>query len=504
MVLEEVVIKSINKLNKETKRDLNRPEKIEKYEKAISQTNDLRTLIKDHQFNRLKPQQVLDIMNKIDLSSIENPNEIIPTFFHNYCHKYRKDPNIYKFLSLLDYYPQDAPFPEKIHLLKHFPHLKTIYHSFKTDSSFSVEFDYEYHLEEKDKTICKLKEEIEALFQASHNDPIVVKGNIEEAVNKGNLLAVRSIIENHQISESDLNKKANKLLFDACIKGNLPIVKYLIEDRKFKTTAKDKTNGYNLYHYATFYGHLDIVKYLLEKCNLDKDSRTKDGSNALHIACEKKHNDILKYLVETQELDIESINNKHFTPLHVSCKFNNIAAISYLVKDRNANIEAKTTDDYRPIHIACKEGFLPFVKFLVNNNAKINGKTMEGFTPLLIASKSNTKQSLPIIKFLIQKGASLKSVDNKKYKALHFAAQNGNLDLLKYLIEEKHDEINEQTEEGFTPIYCACLNNQLEAVKYLANQGADISIPDCHGNLPLNIAACKGYDEIFIYFFPPA
>jgi len=60
---------------------------------------------------------------------------------------------------------------------------------------------------------------------------------------------------------------------------------------------------------------------------------------------------------------------------------------------------------------------------------------------------------------------------------LHLASQNGNLDVVEYLVNQKAD-INAQA-NGYspgTPLHLASQNGHLNIVEYLVNQNADINV----------------------------
>ena len=48
--------------------------------------------------------------------------------------------------------------------------------------------------------------------------------------------------------------------------------------------------------------------------------------------------------------------------------------------------------------------------------------------------------------------------------------------------------VNCQTSTGVTPLHCAAVHGRLEAIILLLDQGADVTIPDNKGKLPLDYA----------------
>ena len=58
---------------------------------------------------------------------------------------------------------------------------------------------------------------------------------------------------------------------------------------------------------------------------------------------------------------------------------------------------------------------------------------------------------------------------------LHFAAKNGHLSVVEYLVNQKAD-INEKGNDNSTPLHLAARYGHLSIVEYLVNQKADINI----------------------------
>lgn len=74
---------------------------------------------------------------------------------------------------------------------------------------------------------------------------------------------------------------------------------------------------------------------------------------------------------------------------------------------------------------------------------------------------------------------------------LHIAAAQGDLDTLKRLCREGAD-INRQDPSGWTPMHHAIDQHHPNVVRWLIDQGADIERSDCEDWTPLHWAAMKG------------
>ena len=77
---------------------------------------------------------------------------------------------------------------------------------------------------------------------------------------------------------------------------------------------------------------------------------------------------------------------------------------------------------------------------------------------------------------------------------LHLAADNGNIEVLKYLVSQGAN-VNVKDNYGRTPLQVAVNKNNLEMVEYLISHGADVNVKDSFSKSPLHDAASIGNIE---------
>jgi Ankyrin repeats (3 copies) len=59
--------------------------------------------------------------------------------------------------------------------------------------------------------------------------------------------------------------------------------------------------------------------------------------------------------------------------------------------------------------------------------------------------------------------------------ALHFAARNGHVDCIRYLLKENLCQVDEASGDGTTPLHLACFGGQVETFDLLLERGADVA-----------------------------
>lgn len=83
----------------------------------------------------------------------------------------------------------------------------------------------------------------------------------------------------------------------------------------------------------------------------------------------------------------------------------------------------------------------------------------------------------------------------RRLNALHMSAKLGNLQLVKYLLDQQVD-VNARDEFGKTPLLAAVSGKQAQIVRLLLTHGADPNMVDFTGATPLHAAAAVGHWQI--------
>ena len=137
---------------------------------------------------------------------------------------------------------------------------------------------------------------------------------------------------------------------------------------------------------------------------------------------------------------------------------------------------------------ACISGDIETVKSLFEKGADVNARDPEyGDTPL---SQAALKGHLGIVTYLL----STKKLDQySKDLALIFAAQSGNVEIIKLLVADGADVNASYFENYLPPIYQTIIQNKLPAFQYLIeSQDIDLQLVALQDSLPVLMAAFHG------------
>jgi len=118
----------------------------------------------------------------------------------------------------------------------------------------------------------------------------------------------------------------------------------------------------------------------------------------------------------------------------------------------------------------------------VKNITKYKRKQMKGGkpAPLHVASRNG---NLEMVKALIENGADVNSRDSSQNTPLHLACENGNLKMVMVLLENGAT-IDAKNIDKDTPLHFACLNGHTVLAMALIEKGADIYATDNNGSTP--------------------
>ena len=170
---------------------------------------------------------------------------------------------------------------------------------------------------------------------------------------------------------------------------------------------------------------------------------------------------------------------------------------TYYFSLKKNSIQGKFQTFPKHLEIVVKLGdankYSDLVKFMLQNISEWSRVEAHGFINISPLQLTAFYGFTDLFKFMTKR-------DNfKSNNAIHFAAQNGKLDTVKYLACSCYIEwVNPITtlKDGSTPIHCAAKNGHLEIVKILAVYTDKPNMANMNGWTPIYYAAEKGHLEI--------
>jgi len=140
------------------------------------------------------------------------------------------------------------------------------------------------------------------------------------------------------------------------------------------------------------------------------------------------------------------------------------------------------------VHCSTATDHLTCVETLLGKGADVDYKGVEGVTVLMKACELGQIQ---LVELLMERGADVAERSREGKSALHYAVDTNygdNSDVVRFLIQQG-SEVSAGDELRRTPLHFAATRGYLQAVKTLLSAGARKKVVDAAGNTPLALAS---------------
>jgi ankyrin repeat protein len=241
---------------------------------------------------------------------------------------------------------------------------------------------------------------------------------------------------------------------------------------------------------ATAAKERNIVALLIEKgANVNVKSGPRDQT-PLHIAASKGSVDIARLLLE-HECDVNAVDRTGFTPVNQAAYDGNLSMVKLLIHEYHADPTGRGCDGTDILHLAVLSGNSELVQHLLHLGCKPSISGVYQYTVLHAAVGS---AHVDMLKLLLQKfpDLDLRAINTHGETPLHFAADVGSLEVVKYLLETDHSLATVSSSSAGLPLHSAVRGNRLECAELLATPD-NIDAEGPQGRTPLNEAARLGH-----------
>lgn len=203
---------------------------------------------------------------------------------------------------------------------------------------------------------------------------------------------------------------------------------------------------------------LEVLKELLVGKG-DVNALDVNNWTALHHACRNGKTEVFKYFVQNHA-DPTAMTQDQKTTMMLATHEGKVDLIKELLKFRSvrAQIVLKDAMMATALHYACKDGFTEIARLLIEHNAKVHIKDIDGRPPLM------------------------------------WACENGKLDVCKVLYK-KRAEVEMADMNQRSCLMYACLSGYEGVALWLVSKNADPCYRDSNGETPLNVADEMGLSE---------
>lgn len=300
--------------------------------------------------------------------------------------------------------------------------------------------------------------------------PVCV-AEIHDAAGEGDLVKIKALISENPDLVSAVNERGSTPLHSASFGGHLEVVRFLLQ----KGAEIDAVNGggFTPLHLATFAGHREVVEFLLDQGANINALNEKMGATVLDLAFTRDLQggtlEIAPFLIEKgAEFDVNKKNRFGYTTLDMAIVFGHTQAAEYLI-GLGADISSLRGDGNTPLINAIKRGRPQIAKLLIEKGADHDAPDEEGNPPIRWAVEKGLSE---IVALLLANHADVNFTENRDGRTLlHIAALKGYKDLVDILLV-KGSEVNAEDNHGKTPLFYAGKYGHKAAADLLIGQGA--------------------------------
>ena len=265
-------------------------------------------------------------------------------------------------------------------------------------------------------------------------------------------------IDKETFSENDVHKET--------FSENNVHKKTFSENTKINVNCccEEFTNEYvlNILINACIDGNLEIVKTIIEKNNLS------DHYNSiLNIACKYNYINIVNYLLSLNNCNID-ISNNNEVPFLIACEYGNLELVKCIISNKMFILNSKYLDSeiYICEHafgIVCKNGHIDIAEWLLNINPTLNIHINNDYA----LQRACYSGQYNMVKWLLNIKKSNFNLSLWKYEIFINTYLLRYIEICELLIYYDKNIINKYTVEKI--LYDACHKNKIETVIWIFN-----------------------------------
>lgn len=269
--------------------------------------------------------------------------------------------------------------------------------------------------------------------------------------------------------------------------GHLDIVRMLLQRGEVDVNAKTYGATWsNPLLSAIRGGHVDVVQALLSHDDIDIRVSDHSDNGAVHWAAMSGNRFLVKLLIEEHGVEADRTNHSELTPLWYAVEHGDQETVGYLLsRDDVRGDRCDPASQRTMLHQFMTNTPVGVVEQLVKRrDVDVNARDKIGRTPLHEAVWCGR---MDVVKALASSGRlDLEVRDNMGFTALSWAVWRWNSEVgPAFLIDSLGCDIRTKDDLGFPLVSLAALYEQDESLVVLIERGQDINEKDPNGNTPL-------------------
>lgn len=287
---------------------------------------------------------------------------------------------------------------------------------------------------------------------------------------------------------------SRSLLSVAAELGSPHLMQFLVQLDGLEVDRTDENDGRTPLNRAAYLGHTEIVRLLVARGDVEKNSKDRNGSTPLAVAAYKGHEEVVQLLLKRDDVDADSKDNRGRTPLSIAASRGHDAVVRLLLERNDVDADSKDKFGKTPLSRAISEGHEKVVRLLLES---MEGDWKETYGKTILGQAAFEGHG-NVVQLLVEGyGVETDAEDEHGKTPLGRAASEGHEEVVRFLLKRSDVNPDSKDKDGITPLSMAAFKGHVEVVQLLLERdGVDANSKDNRGRTPLSKAASKGHEMV--------
>ena len=348
------------------------------------------------------------------------------------------------------------------------------------------------------------------IYTRQRSSSTLEREEVGRFVASGNLVQLKLFQQQKKVKVHDWVDvgTSHTLLHLAAASNQATMILFLTSNATFSWINSQDTEGNTALHVAVMNGNIEATKALLDS-GIDDSIKNDNGESALHVAIKQgsKAVQLVKLIVEHSAVHLLVEGCQNASTLHLSAKHSNTEAFKLIyMRILEASSEmlsckllVRDKSGASIMHVAARFGAYSIIEFLLSVCSDL-GYSNEDFLdilsydqkyPLHFAVEGNHIES---VQCMLQHGADCTKSGGNNFSPVHMACSQDKLAILKAMVNVQGKEIlKSRSHNGQTLLHSSVFSIcSKDLIFYLLENGLGIDDQDDDGLTPLAQAIVLG------------
>ncbi|XP_062619034.1 putative ankyrin repeat protein RF_0381 [Saccostrea cucullata] len=226
-----------------------------------------------------------------------------------------------------------------------------------------------------------------------------------------------------------------------------------------------------------------------------KDERNTKADD-LFAACKNGKTDACRYLINWFPDMLHQVNDSGWNAALHAAQGGNVEILE-LLAERGVDMTYKNKDGSNILHIACVNSKLEMCQHIIQHYPDMFHQVdYNGWNVALYAAQGG---NVEVLKLLAQKGADMTNKNKDGSHIFHIACANSKSEMCQYIIQNYPDMLDQINDNGWNVTLFAAKEGNVEILELLEQNGVDLTYKNENGSNILHIACMQSKFEMCQY-----